>query len=114
MLFGAREVVEHLVREPGLRAGETGEHSDYGFVAARVLDAALQATDGDTSNKDKLAEAMVKVAFDAPRGPFRFDPEVHHPIQDVYVCEVAERDGRLANFPIATIKDVRDPGKKEG
>ena len=35
-------------------------------------------------NKDKLAEAMAKVKFDAPRGPFRFDPVTHNPIQNVY------------------------------
>src|SRR6201997_4926208 len=39
--------------------------SDYGYVAARTLDEALKMTDGDTSNKDKLAEAMSKVAFAA-------------------------------------------------
>jgi branched-chain amino acid transport system substrate-binding protein len=88
-------------------------YSDYGYVAARVIDEAVKATDGDTSDKDKLAAAMAKVQFEAPRGPFRFDPETHHPIQNVYVCEVREIDGRLANKDIATVKDVRDPGKKE-
>ena len=87
--------------------------SEYGYTAARVIDAAVKATDGDTADKDKLAEAMAKVAFNAPRGPFRFDPVTHHPIQNVYICEVREVDGRLANKDIAAIKDVRDPGKKE-
>src|SRR5712671_618132 len=34
--------------------------ADYGFVAARALTEALKMTDGDASNKDKLAEAMTK------------------------------------------------------
>jgi branched-chain amino acid transport system substrate-binding protein len=89
-------------------------YSDYGYVAARVIDEALKATDGDTSNKDKLAEAMVKVQFNAPRGPFRFDPVTHNPIQNVYVCKGAElAGGRIGNEVIGTIKDVKDPGSKQ-
>ena len=88
--------------------------SDYGFVAARVIADTLKATDGDTSNKDKLAEAMTKVSFDAPRGPFRFDPVTHNPIQDVYICKCVELEGgRIGNKVIATYKDVRDPGSKQ-
>jgi branched-chain amino acid transport system substrate-binding protein len=87
-------------------------YSDYGYVTARVLDEALKATDGDTSDKDKLSAAMAKVAFDAPRGPFRFDSVTHNPIQNVYICEVREIDGRLTNKDIATIAGVQDPGKK--
>jgi branched-chain amino acid transport system substrate-binding protein len=88
--------------------------SDYGFVAARVIADTLNAADGDTSNKDKLAEAMTKVSFDAPRGPFRFDPITHNPIQDVYICKCVELEGgRIGNKVIATYKDVRDPGSKQ-
>ena len=47
-------------------------------------------TDGDASDKDKLAEAMAKVKFNAPRGPFRIDPATHNPIQDIYICQVIE------------------------
>jgi len=88
--------------------------SDYGYVAAHVIDDALKMTDGDASNKDKLAEAMSKVSFNAPRGPFRFDPVTHNPIQDVYVCKAAELDGgRIGNQVIGMVKDVRDPGSKQ-
>jgi branched-chain amino acid transport system substrate-binding protein len=86
--------------------------SDYGYVTAQAIDEAIKATDGDTSDKDKLAAAMVKVAFDAPRGPFRFDPVTHHPIQNVYMCEVREIDGQFVIKDFDTIKDVRDPGVK--
>jgi len=92
--------------------GDPTTYADYGYVTARVIDEAIKTTDGDTSNKDRLAEAMVKVSFDAPRGPFRFDPVTHHPIQNVYMCEVREIDGRLVIKDFITIKDVRDPGVK--
>ena len=86
--------------------------SDYGYVAARVLDEAMKLTDGDTSNKDKLAEAMTKVKFNAPRGPFRMDPVTHNPIQDIHVCQVVEREGKVTSKVLTTFKDVQDPGKK--
>jgi branched-chain amino acid transport system substrate-binding protein len=85
--------------------------SDYGYVGGRAIGEALKITKGDTT-KDKLAEAMVKVKFDAPRGPFRFDPETHNPIQDVYICKVIERDGKITTEILYTAKQVQDPGKK--
>ena len=86
--------------------------ADYGYVAARALGEALKMVDGDTSDKDKLAEAMTKVKFNAPRGPFRMDPVTHNPIQDIYICQVIERDNKITTKILATIKDVQDPGKK--
>jgi branched-chain amino acid transport system substrate-binding protein len=87
-------------------------YAEYGWVTARVISDALKATDGDTSNKDKLAEAVGAVKFGAPRGPFSFDPVTHNPIMNMYVREVAKVDGRLTNKVIGTFKDVRDPGVK--
>ena len=86
--------------------------SDYGYVTARVIDEAIKATDGDTTDKDKLAAAMAKVSFEAPRGPFRFDPVTHHPIQNTYICEVKEIDGTVVIKDFKTIENVQDPGVK--
>jgi branched-chain amino acid transport system substrate-binding protein len=86
--------------------------ADYGFVAARALGEALKAIDGDAANKDKLAEAMTKVKFDAPRGPFRMDPATHNPIQDIYICQVIEKGDGISTKILSTAKDVADPGKK--
>src|SRR5215468_2129258 len=86
--------------------------ADYGYVAARAIDEALKMIDGDTSNKDKLAEAMTKVQFKAPRGPWRMDPVVHNPIQDIHICQVVEKDGKVTSKVLHTFKDVQDPGKK--
>jgi branched-chain amino acid transport system substrate-binding protein len=86
--------------------------ADYGYVAARALGEALKTVDGDTSDKDKLAEAMTKVKFNAPRGPFRMDPVTHNPIQDIYICQIIERDNKITTKILATLKDVQDPGKK--
>jgi branched-chain amino acid transport system substrate-binding protein len=86
--------------------------SDYGYVTSRVIDEAIKATDGNTTDKDKLADAMAKVSFDAPRGPFRFDPVTHHPIQNTYICEVKEIDGTVVIKDFMTIENVQDPGVK--
>ena len=86
--------------------------ADYGYVAARALDEALKATGGDASNKDKLADAMSKLKFNAPRGPFRMDPATHNPIQDIYICQVIEKSDGITTKILATAKDVTDPGKK--
>jgi branched-chain amino acid transport system substrate-binding protein len=86
--------------------------ADYGFVAARALAEALKMTDGDASDKDKLADAMTKVKFNAPRGPFRMDPATHNPIQDIYICQVIEKGDGITTKILSTSKDVTDPGKK--
>ena len=85
--------------------------SEYGYVGGRVIGEALKLTNGDT-DKDKLAAGMVKVTFDAPRGAFRFDPVTHNPIQDIYICKVVERDGKVTSEVLYTAKQVQDPGKK--
>ncbi len=85
--------------------------ADYGYVGAKALGEALKATGGD-ADKDKLAEAMGKVAFNAPRGPFRMDPETHNPIQNIYICQVIDSGNGISTKILSTAKDVRDPGKK--
>jgi branched-chain amino acid transport system substrate-binding protein len=86
--------------------------SDYGYVSARAIGEALKMVDGDASDKDKLAEAMTKVAFNAPRGSFRFDPVTHNPIQDIYICKVIDSGDKITTKVLTTAKSVQDPGKK--
>ncbi|MFT8246787.1 ABC transporter substrate-binding protein [Roseomonas sp. BN140053] len=86
--------------------------AEYGYVTAQVIAKALEATGGNTQDKDKLAAAVAALSFNAPRGPFRFDPVTHNPIMNVYIREVAEIEGRLTNRVIATIENVRDPGTR--
>jgi branched-chain amino acid transport system substrate-binding protein len=87
-------------------------YSDYGFVAARAIAETLKATGGDATDKDRLAEAMVKVSFNAPRGPFRFDPVTHNPVQNIYVCEARDAGDRYVNAVLDTARNVQDPGVK--
>ncbi len=86
--------------------------SDYGFVGARVIAEALQMVDGDASDKDKLAEAMAKVTFKAPRGSFKFDPVTHNPIQDIYIAQVIDSGDTISTKVLSTASQVQDPGHK--
>ncbi len=88
----------------------TSVQSEYGYVAARFIVEALKARDGNTENREKLAEALRDISFEAPRGPVRFDPATHNVIHNEYIRKVVERDGGIVNGVIATVANVRDPG----
>ncbi|MGE4239825.1 ABC transporter substrate-binding protein [Ramlibacter sp.] len=87
-------------------------YSEYGYVAARCIHHSLMAIDGNTQDKDRMRAAMLAMRFNAPRGPFRFNPATQNPIHNIYVREVAEVQGRIANKVIATIPEVREPDNK--
>jgi hypothetical protein len=40
------------------------------------------------------------------------DPVVHNPIQDIHICQVVEKDGKVTSKVLHIFKDVQDPGKK--
>ena len=79
----------------------------------KALGEALKMTDGDASNKDKLAEAMTKVKFNAPRGPFRMDPATHNPIQDIYICQVIEKRRRHLDQDPLHLQGRPGPGQED-
>lgn len=85
-------------------------YSEYGYVSARVIAEALKKTQGNTSNRKEFEQAISAVSFDAPRGPFRFDPDTQNVIQNIYIREVVRVGDQLENKVLATIPDVRDPG----
>ncbi|MCL5266150.1 MAG: ABC transporter substrate-binding protein [Chloroflexi bacterium] len=90
---------------------EPNSFAVQGFDTARVIHEAIEKTKGNTSDKDALIKALESVKFASPRGPFEFDPVTHNVIQNIYVREVKEVGGKLANVVIDTIKAVKDPGK---
>ncbi len=87
-------------------------YSEYGYVSAQVIQAALEAVDGNAGDKEKLREAMRAVALKAPRGPFRFNPHTQSPIHNIYIREVIEADGRFTNKVLHTLPDVAEPAKQ--
>jgi branched-chain amino acid transport system substrate-binding protein len=65
------------------------------YDAALLIDDALKATKGVTTDKDALRAALQKADFTSLRGAFRFNSN-HYPIQDFYLVKVAKRpDGKF-------------------
>ena len=88
-------------------------YSEYGYTCARAITELLKGTDGNTQDKEKLRQGMLGLKFNAPRGPFSMDANSHNVINPMYVREVADVDGRMANKVLATVKDLRDPAVRE-
>lgn len=77
----------------------------------QAVEAALQATKGDTANKDAFIAALEGVKFKSPRGDFSFDKDTHNVIQDIYIRQVAVQSGNAVNTIVDKIAGVTDPGK---
>jgi len=77
----------------------------------QAIDLALQATKGDTTNKDAFIAALETVKFKSPRGDFEFDKETHNVIQDIYIREVKVQSGQAVNTIVDKVARVTDPGK---
>jgi branched-chain amino acid transport system substrate-binding protein len=82
-----------------------------GYDAGRVIVEAINSLNGDMSDKKKVSEAIGKVEFTSPRGPFKFDPETHHVIQKLYVFETEIVNGKTENKFVADVGEFRDPGQ---
>lgn len=76
------------------------------WTAAQYITAALEATGGDTSDKQTFLDTMKGLELQTPFGPSRLD-DYGNPIYDIYIREVQMRDdGRFWNVPIETYEDI--------
>ncbi|HUB95976.1 MAG TPA: ABC transporter substrate-binding protein [Stellaceae bacterium] len=69
----------------------------------------LKATDGGKGGGDAMMAAAKGYSFESPRGPVTIDPKTREAIQNFYVTKVEMVDGVMANKPIATYPNVKDP-----
>ena len=77
------------------------------YVDGQILEAALQATGGDT-DPDKLIAAIKKVSLtDTPRGPVKFD-DYGNLTFTVYIRKVEKKDGKLVNTTVKSLSG-REP-----
>jgi branched-chain amino acid transport system substrate-binding protein len=75
------------------------------YVDGQILEAALQATGGET-DPDKLIAAIKKVLLtDTPRGPVKFD-DFGNLTFTVYIRKVEKKDGKMVNTTIKSYPDV--------
>jgi branched-chain amino acid transport system substrate-binding protein len=91
-----------------------GSYAFQAYDAALLIDAALKATGGNTTDKDALRGALKKADFQSLRGGFKFNNN-GYPIQDLYLTQVAKRpDGKYQTEIVETVfKDDVDPYGKE-
>jgi branched-chain amino acid transport system substrate-binding protein len=76
------------------------------YINGLIAEAALQALDGKSDDKEALIKAMREVSLaDSPRGPFRFD-HFGNVIGNVYLRRVVKQDGKLAQQTIKTYPNV--------
>ncbi|WP_243095107.1 ABC transporter substrate-binding protein [Thermus thalpophilus] len=82
-----------------------------GYDAMQFIVDALNAAQGDVSNKNRLLTAFKSAKIISPRGFVQIDPETNNATQHLYAREVARIDGILTNRLLADLGVVRDPGK---
>ncbi len=81
-----------------------------GYDTARVIVEMLNKVEGDTSNVDKMVEALPDIQFNSPRGTFKFDPNTHNVVQHLYLRQVQDVGGELHNVVLEDLGEFADPG----
>ena len=75
-----------------------------GYDAAQLLEAGLEAVDGDISNKAELRAAMRSATIDSPRGEFTLSA-AGNPVQDIYLREVQGKENIVTSIAIEKLSD---------
>jgi branched-chain amino acid transport system substrate-binding protein len=82
-------------------------YSEYGYVAGKMIVAALNATKGNVDDVEKLSKAMAAASskLQAPSGPLSFD-KYNQRVVNMYVQRVDKKDGKLVNTIVANLGRV--------
>ena len=75
-------------------------YASQGYDAALLLLSALKKA--DPSDKEAFRAALKKADFASTRGAFKFGPN-QHPVQDIFIREVVEKDGGLTNITLRAV-----------
>jgi branched-chain amino acid transport system substrate-binding protein len=74
-----------------------------GYDTLMLIDSALRHTNGETKDRDRLAQALRMADFTSLRGSFRFNRN-GYPIQDFYQVRAVKRaDGRYQTEIVSRI-----------
>ena len=85
--------------------------SVQGYDGAKVVSTMLERVEGDTSDLNKMIDALAGISFASPRGSFVLDEKTQNPRQDWYLREVVRHtDGELHNAVLENLGEVVDPG----
>jgi branched-chain amino acid transport system substrate-binding protein len=79
-----------------------GAFAAQGYTAIQAIVHALRAIDGKSEDRERFVDALAKVKFQSPAGPFEFDE--HHGWRfNVYLQEVKRVGGVLAQYPLGPV-----------
>ena len=86
--------------------------SEFAYSSMLMILRAIEAVNGDVSDKEALVNAMINVDMtDDPRGPVVLDSTYHAATENVYIREVAlDENGNLYNKGILTVENVSQFG----
>jgi len=88
-----------------LHSYDPGYYASSTYVSATVLEAAVNSIGGKFNNKDALMAALKKSNVATARGYVKFD-DLGNVVGDVYIRQVARKEGRLVNSVIKTYPNV--------
>ncbi|MBX6342486.1 MAG: ABC transporter substrate-binding protein, partial [Thermomicrobiaceae bacterium] len=87
----------------------TNQFAYEGYLNARVIGEAMNATRGEVADKQAFLQALRQVQFVGPAGQFRFHPESQGPVIAVFIRRVDKLpDGTLGNVVIEALGNVDD------
>lgn len=81
-----------------------------GYDGMQLIDAVLKKTGGNAEG-DAFIEAAKGLSWESPRGPVTIDPETRDIVQDIYIREVKQVDGKLQNVEFDRVTQFKDPVK---
>jgi branched-chain amino acid transport system substrate-binding protein len=81
-----------------------------GYDGMELIDLALKKTKGDSAGPAFMS-AVKGLHWMSPRGPVSIDPATRDIVQNEYIRKVEMVGNHLQNVEIATVRDVKDPGK---
>lgn len=102
-----KKFVEEFRKRSGGR--DPDEVAINGYDAIHMIAIGLKAIGGKTDDKKAMMEAIRKAQYNGPRGPMRIDPKTNNIVQNIYMVEVQEKNGKPTHVVLDTIKDVQDP-----
>jgi branched-chain amino acid transport system substrate-binding protein len=85
------------------------EFAAQGYDTGKLIFAALQATQGKTSDKAALVKALHSVTVQGTRGTLKIDPKTNNVIQDIYIYEARKAGDKVDFVVLDKIPAVQDP-----
>ncbi len=80
-------------------------NNHLGYLAGRATGEAIKAVGGNVEDQARFLEALRRVRFEAPGGPFRFDDK-QNAVIPTYIRRVDRVGGKLQNTVIDVVPDV--------